>query len=883
MIKRKGSNMINLEKEINKWKKSLRKHTSLEEGNIKELEAHLRDAYEIEIRKGKSSVEAFRDAKDALGECGSINNEYRKSHAHRTEGSKAGQMFAAALWLSYLKVGVRNLTKNKSYSLINIGGLAIGILVCAFIALFINNELSYDNFHKDGNRIYRVVKDFGGTLPDATTPPALAPALYSEIPEVEESIRIMPEWDAKILLRYGDASFYESNFLLADSNFFSMFTVNPVAGDLESALIDKNSIVITESLAKKYFGDYNPIGSVINAERSGRKKDLTVTAVVEDYPENAHFDFDFIIHSYDNIDEHWGWYNFYTYIKLKPNINIANVDPKIQELYEKNWEGGTNVFYSQPISDIHLHSNLKWELGTNGSINQVNTFAIIAIFVLIIAAINYINLATARSALRAKEVGIRKVSGAFRFSLIKQFLIESVITSVLAFIIAVGVLYFLLPTLNELFNSNLILFNSSTTSLLIALAIATILVGIISGIYPALYLSKFQPVVVLKDLKNLKGGLLWLRKGLIVTQFTVSAILIIGTLAIRDQLNFIREFDWGIEKNHTLVLRNTDSFENRDALRNELLKFSSITEVGNASTVIGELNWTRGIREKGKPGEEDVLTNFLIVDENLLNVLNLKMIEGRKFSEKYPSDLEDGIILSRKAIKELEITEPAVGKQVVWATRNDTLIYRTIVGVTSDFYFSSLREEIKPFAFVPSKYNLATTYVKLAEDNYSETIEYISEVWKKILPNRPMEYSFLDDTFAQMHKQDAKFSKIIGVMTSLAIVIALMGLFALTAYTVERKTKEIGIRKVLGASVKSVVVMISADLLKLVVISIIVAIPTTWLLIDRWLEEFAYKTELTIWTFILGSILTITISIITISYKSIKAATANPTNSLKYE
>ncbi len=878
--------MFNLEKEIQKWKKSLRKNKSFEDGSIEELESHLRDEIQSKIAEGFSEEQAFRDAVKSFGNVKKLNKEYSKSTSPLYQNRKTnfGEIWMPALFMNYIKIAIRSLKKNVGYSIVNIGGLAIGMAVCIFITLFIRHELSYDKHNQDHERIYRVVKDFvfdDGVLPDATTPPALAPTIKKDIPEIEESIRIMPSWGSKFLIKSGEKKFYEDSFLKADSNFFSVFTVVPVTGDLKTSLIDQSSIVLTESMAGKYFGDDNPVGKTLLTERSGRTETKTVTAVIKDFPDNAHFDFDFLIPMNKGVDERWGWYNFYTYIKLKENASYVNFDEKVQEVFKKNNPENRNVFYSQPLTDIHLKSQLKWELGSNGDISQVYTFATIALFVIIIAAINFINLSTARSTNRAKEVGIRKVNGAFRFSLIKQFLLESAITSFVSFTISVVLMYLLLPFLNSLFETNLDLLNAQNVDLVILMGSIAIFVGLVAGLYPALYLSGFQPVYVLKGLRNIKGSLIWLRKGLVVTQFVISGVLITGTLIIDDQLQFIRNFDLGFDKEQVMVIPNADNIEGRESFKNDLIKLASVNNVGNASGVIGGLNWTNAVRSK--ESEKYVLMNFQYVDYSLLDLLKIKMEEGRKFSKDFPADYENGIILTKKGVSEIGLEEPVTGKQVIWSESEDTTVYRTVIGVANDFIFTSLHQEIKPFAFLLNDDELSNLFIKVNTANFHESLSAIKEKWNQFVSDRPFEYYFLDNTFDQLHKADKKFSEIFNVMTSLAIFIACLGLFALTAYTVEKKTKEIGVRKVLGASVRSIVSMLSLDLLKLVLVANLIALPATYFVMNKWLEEFAYRIEITIWVFVLSAIVTVLISLLTISFQSIKAALANPIKSLKYE
>jgi putative ABC transport system permease protein len=489
------------------------------------------------------------------------------------------------MFSNFFKTALRNMLRNKGMSFINIFGLAIGMTCCLLIMLFVKDETSYDKQHKDSNRVYRVVKDFvnddGSKLPDATTPPALAPAMQNEIPEIEKVTRVFPSWGGKYLIQSGEKKFLEERVFRVDSSFFDVFTFPLVRGEVKSVFKELNSVVITESISSKYFGNDDPMGKVLKTDMG----DLAVTGVLKDVPENNHFHFDFLVSVRKlrgNIDLNWGFYNFYTYVKLKQGTDIATVVPKIQAIYKKNNAEGTNIFYSQSLTDIHLTSNLKWELEPNSDKLYVYVFSVIALFVILIACINYINLATSRSSLRAKEIGVRKVTGADKSSLVKQFLIESVITSCIAFVIAVSLAYIILPAINQLTQKGLVLFNIENSGLLLSGLAAAVGIGLIAGIYPALFLSSFKPLSVIKGMKITERGAFNLRKVLVVLQFSISVILITGTIIIIKQVNYVQDARLGINKDQVMIIQGTDRLGSRasnEAFKNELMEIPAVKKL----------------------------------------------------------------------------------------------------------------------------------------------------------------------------------------------------------------------------------------------------------------------------------------------------------------
>ncbi|MCW5911460.1 MAG: ABC transporter permease [Cyclobacteriaceae bacterium] len=808
---------------------------------------------------------------------------------------------AVGMYKSYFKIGWRNLRKHKSLSFINIFGLATGMGFSLLIFLFVADELSYDRFNKDADRIYRVVKDFvnsdGSHLPDATTPPALAPAIQREIPGIEQVTRVFPGWGGNFLVSYKDKHIYTEKLFRADSSFFDVFTIPFVKGNAKDAFKQVNSVILTESAVRKYFGPEDPMGEVLQMDIFGRTMDMMISGVVKDVLDNAHFHFDFLIpiRTFEgNIDNNWRRYNFYTYIKLQPHVSITGVESQIQALYKRSNPNENNVYYTQALTNIHLDSNLKWEIETNGERLHVFVFAIVGLLIILIAAINYINLVTARSSLRAKEIGVRKVAGAYNTSLVKQFLIESVIICFVASVAALVIAGLLLPFVNTITSKHLVLF-SAGSFLVVYFIAAAILIGILAGLFPALYLSSFKPVIVLKGTKVNEKGVFSLRKALVVVQFTISIALIAGSLIIYRQIEYMQSKNLGLNKDQVLIIQNYGSLQGaqRPSFQNELLQIHGVKSMAGSNGLIGGINGTMRFNVKGS--DDGAVTNLLFVGYDYLKVLGIQVKEGRDFSPDFPADtisfaskgtLEQdlgSIILNEQAVKDLAIPSPVIGQQLLWGTSGDTSYYAKVIGVTEDFHFASFKNEIRPFAFVVSPQGGGNLTVKLSTQNLSVTLQQIENKWKQFTPDRPLQYSFLDETFAQLYKAEVNFQKVLIVLVILSILIACLGLYGLAAFSVGQRTKEIGIRKVLGASIVQLSAMLSKDFLRLVLISCFIAFPVVWWVMHQWLQGFAYHIPISWWILVIPGAVAVLIALITVSFQAVKAALANPVDSLRSE
>jgi putative ABC transport system permease protein len=787
--------------------------------------------------------------------------------------------------------------RNKTFSFINIFGLAVGVACSLLIFLFVKDELSYDRFNKDADNIYRVARDFvneeGSKIHEAKTPPALAVAMQRKIPEVVCATRAFANPDAghDFLFKYGNKKFNEQKIFFIDSNFFNVFTLQFLKGNPHNALKDANSVVITESVAKKYFSNENPIGKTLQGDQL--LGDLMVTGVIKDVPPNSHFHFNFGIplskFGGGGEDAEWRAYDFYTYVKVKPNTNIAAFTKKIQTICQQNDSVAENSYYTQPLTSIHLTSNLKEEIEPNSNKLYVYIFSIIAIFIILIAGINYVNLATAKAAMRTKEVGIRKVTGASRSSLVSQFLTESVITCLAACLLAVVIAQSLLPVVNTITQKQLTFINDPL--ILGYLFILALLLGIAAGIFPAIYLSSFKPVLVLKGVTVNSTGTLSLRKVLVVVQFTISIVLIAGALIITQQVQFMQSKTLGLNKDQVVIVKNireTLSDADKDAFQNAALQINGVKKIAMCEAVLGGLNGYLFLHEQGSQNLQYV--DFLSISDDYLDVLGIQLKEGRSFSAKFPTDIKHNppdnqtnqmigsVILNETAVKELGIKEPAVGKNIFWGQN-----YLRVAGVVKDFHFTSYHDKIKPFAFLDWPLRWGNFTIKLSSDNMKVTLAELQKTWNKFSPERPFDYFFLDDTYARLYQSEIHFEQVFTSLVILAILIACLGLFGLATFVAHQRVKEIGIRKVLGASVFSITKLLSLDFIKLVGISIIIATPVAWYAMNKWLEDYAYRINISWITFFIAGLLAIGIALFTISFQSIKAAIANPVKSLRTE
>jgi putative ABC transport system permease protein len=757
-----------------------------------------------------------------------------------------------------------------------------------FILLFVRDEQSYDKYHEGYDRIYRIVRDDINngkeSEPYATTPRAMAFTVRTDLPEVEAAATLFQ--CRQLVFQHKDKQFYESRVFETDSNLFKVFTFPFVKGSAKEALLTPQSIIITESTARKYFDSEEAIGKQIQTEGT----EYFVSGVIKDVPDNSHFKFDILI-PLRTIEERfnavWGPPNFYTYIKLRRSVDPISFESKLAAYASKKYERRPlDKFHTQALTEIHLNSRLKSELEVNGDSFVVRILLAIALFTIGMAAINYINLATARSIKRAKEVGIRKASGALQSGLIFQFLTESVMIVFSAFIVSFGLAVVFIGNFNQLAGKQLQLIKPELWLEWFFFGALAIAIGLIAGLYPAFYLASFNPVKVLKGNANLSPGGGLLRKGLVGIQFVTSMTLIIGTTVVVSQMNYIEKKDPGFEREQVIVVPNAGRLQDRSVLEQQISQLAGVEKVGASTSVIGVANWVGNIRTEGS--EYDKSINFCQINYDYLDALGIRLLEGRQFSSEFPTDTINTIILNETAVRELKLNEP-VGKRLVWdAGSLDTVLYAQVVGVVSDFHFASFHEPIKPFAFlirnnffVQDDFT-SRLFVRTSIDP-SEVVEKVEALWKQYVPQRPFSYTFLDDNFKNIHAEEERFKILFSTLTGLAIFIMCLGLFALIAFATAQRTKEIGIRKILGASVTSIVIMVNTDFVKLLMIASTIAFPIAIYFMNRWLSGFAYRIELEWWMFALAGMIALLIVFITTIYQSIRAGQANPVDSLRSE
>ncbi|MEO0470720.1 MAG: ABC transporter permease [Bacteroidota bacterium] len=806
---------------------------------------------------------------------------------------------------NYLKVAIRNLLKYRFYSLINVLGLAVGICCVLFISLYIQDELSYDKHFPEVDHIYRV--DFAGKIgsrewEDVATPPALGPTLQADFPEVSSFVRMRSFGD--YFFRYQDKGFTEDDVIFADSTMLSMFGLKVLRGDAKTALRDPNSAVITASTAKKYFGDADPIGQVLTAGEP-LNTDFAVRAVIEDHPANQHFQHDIFL-SFSTSEESrsgdWGSFNNNTYIRLKNPAEKASIEARFPDMVKTYFapiiEGGLGLPFEEflaqgyyvdfslfPVTDIHLYSDKSGELEANGDIRYVYIFGIIGLFILLIACINFMNLSTARSAGRAREVGVRKVIGAGKASLILQFLSESLLISFFAFVLAVSAMQLLLPWFNDLAGKSLQfdLLYSGGFFALVLMGIVT--VGLLAGSYPALVLSRFQPIKVLKGglAMGMKDG--GFRSGLVVIQFTVTTALIIGTMVVYKQLGYIQNKKLGFEKDQLLVIEETYAIKPEKAL---LLKqrFSQLNEVEAVSVsgfipVDGEDTSTGMFAHGQSTSDAMQIVHYWAVDHDYIKTMDMEVLLGRDFDINLASDSQ-AVILNEAAVNIFQLRDPLEAVIGRHASEGYEMTEYPVIGVVKDFHFQSLRSEIAPMVLHLGQSQDHIT-IRAKSSDMSSLVSQVEQIWTDVIPLQPLSWSFMDKRFDEIYEVENQIGTIIQLFAFLAIFIACLGLLGLATFTAIQRTKEIGIRKVLGASIPDLFFLLTKDFSKWLMMAFGLGALVAWYVLGKWLEEFEYATNLGWEVFFLTAILLFLIAFATISFQSLRVAFINPTQSLKHE
>ncbi|HEU4472091.1 MAG TPA: ABC transporter permease [Flavisolibacter sp.] len=806
---------------------------------------------------------------------------------------------------NYLKIAFRNLWKNKTFSLINIAGLAIGLCCFLLIAIYVMDELSFDRHNKHAERIYRVHADirFGGNdlrLPQ--TSDMMGPMLRKDYPQVEEYTRIYSNSGSK-LLKKGNGYIKEDKLAHVDSTFFDVFTAEPISGDLKYALNEPNTVVLTATAAIKYFGTVECLGKFIETrEFSG--KPYKVTAVIKDFPSNSHFDLQ-LLFPMKNVQYDWGQFvshNFFTYLLLKEGADPAALEAKFGEYVDRYVlpqakqfmqigsmaefeKAGNKLKYSMmKLTDLHLRSDRSFELSAPGNIQYIYIFSAVALAILLIACINFMNLTTARSAGRAREVGIRKVLGTERRNLVLQFLSESTLMTVISFILALGLLYAVMPFFNDLAGKTMKVGQLSSPWLLLMLVLLPFAVGLLAGCYPAFYLSSFKPIAVLKGKFSAGKAASGFRSTLVVVQFFTSIILIIATIVIYRQLDYIRSTNPGFERDQVMVVNDTYLLGSKaETFRNEVRALPGVLS-GTLSSFLPVSNSARNDNSYSKEAVMDVNSGFNMqawfVDQDYLSTMGMKLLKGRNFSSAFGSD-STAIIINETAAKFLDYKDP-VGQRIYKHEGDGTVRSFTIVGVIRDFNYESMRQPVRPLAlFFGASTGLASFKVKTAD--LPALLRQVEGKWRSMTTGLPFSYSFLDESFDSMYRSERRVGRIALVFSMLAIFIACLGLFGLAAFVAEQRTKEIGIRKVLGANVRGIVQLISKDFIKLVLISFVFAAPLAWWAMHKWLEDFAFRTSISWWIFLLAGAIALLIALATVSVQSVRAAFANPVDNLRNE
>jgi len=872
-----------------------------------EIIDHVSSSVEERMRNGARFIEAYSEVLKSFGDSSGLVEIQKQTLLN--ENQKPEIMLK-----NYLTIAWRSLAKQRFYTIINVAGLATGVAACMVILLFVLHELNFDKHHDKAGRIYRIngeIKFGANHYQLAVAPAPLGDALLQEFPEIESAVRFRGRGSSLVKRSETADNIKENNIIWTDSTFFKIFSVQVLEGNPANALKDPNSIAISRKIALKLFPEGNALGQTLILDNETANK---VTAVFEDMPESGHFFFDILV-SLSGLDEakstNFLSNNFNTYLLLKegadpktleskfPGFVVKYVGPQAAQILggeftmEKFKEAGNKLEYTlMPLSDIHLHSDLTAELRANGDITYVYLFTAIALFILAIACINFMNLSTARSSNRAKEVGVRKVMGSLRSHLVRQFLTESVVLSFISFLLSIGLAYFFIPIFNELAQKNLSLPLQEPGFYAMILA-ATVVVGLLAGLYPSFFLSAFKPVNVLKGHVSLgmKSGII--RSALVVFQFVISIFLIVGTITVYRQLNYIQNKKVGFEKDQVIIIQDAYALgENLRAFKDEVKKNSFILN-GTISGFLPVNSWRNDNThwpDGGQPTQENMVgLQAWRVDHDYVETMGMKIKVGRFFSPDFPSD-SSAVVLNESAISQFGFTENPLGRKIATFTGNNpdgspdmnSIRAYTVVGVVEDFHFESLKQHITPLALYLNESNGSVVF-RFEAKNTQGVIENIEKTWKAMAPGQPFQYSFMDEDFSRMYDNEQRLGKTFGVFAGLAIVIACLGLFALTAFTAEQRTKEIGIRKVLGASVSSIVLLLSREFGRLIIIAFLLASPLAWLAVNWWLKNYTFKVEVGLLVYIIAGGFAFLVAWLTMGYQSIRAATSNPVESLRSE
>ncbi|WP_416867324.1 MAG: ABC transporter permease [Imperialibacter sp.] len=790
---------------------------------------------------------------------------------------------------NYLKLAFRHLLKSRETSVINLGGLIVGFTCALLIFLFAKNQLSFDDWNTQKDNIYRML-----TIDEALgvssnlvgiTMPAIGPAMKTELSQVKETTRI--SYSGRNLVEYNDVPLYTENCAYVENSIFNVFDLELLAGNKETVLLNPNTAVLTESFAKKVFGVEDPMGKTFEIDNS---TNMQVVGIVKDLPRNTHLRFDVLASlvpteadsSTRQFLSTWRSIAITTYAVLEPGASEEATEADMEALIRKNDVGENFSVTLQPLSDVHLSStgilfdNFNFE---KTDLNYVYTLLMVGLFVILIATFNFMNLSTARSANRAKEVGMRKVLGAYKPQLVVQFLSEAILLCTIAMLVSLLAVGLLSSYLNFGIPDNLLVYLLSDATTIVGIVGITLGIGVLAGFYPAFFLSGFQALKVLRgNFKTGKSGV-WLRRSLVIIQFTASVTMIIGTVVVGRQLNYIKSIDKGFSEEQIITLSLSDQTvqQKAEAMKNELLQQRGVLSAAYSSSMPGRGFGRRGIRPEGSDPDDVWIVSVMSVNEDYFPLMGMEIVKGRNYSKDFPADEQQSLIINEAAAAALGWDEP-VGKKIGYGPAE-----RTVVGVVKNFHFASMRHKIEPIIIAYNPNATSTLSVKINATQTKEVLAAMENTWKTMLPAHPYEYTFFDEEFGRQYESDEEFAGLIQNFTWLSIFIACLGLFGLSTFTAEQKVKEIGIRKVLGASVQGIVFLLSQEFLKLVVVACLIAVPIAWYSMDGWLDGFAYRIELKWWFFIAATGAAVLISVLTVSYQSIKAAIRNPAGSLRTE
>ena len=894
--------MFNLENAIKEWRKQLDNHPGLEPGYVEELESHLRDRIEYFMDQGLTGEEAFKKASGKMDDAESLADEFHKSRsAAPVAPDWKNQPMFFHLLPNFLKVTLRNFRNNKGYSFINIAGLAVGLACCILIFRYVDFEMKFDRFHDRSDRIYRVVTE-------VHSPQSSEPNLFSangwpvgrlleqKYPEVEKTVylRTYPDYSIEHEGRY-----YFEDMMHADENFLEVFSFPLISGNTETALEEPYSIVLTNKLKKKYFGSGAAVGENLVLNDS---LNFTVTGVMKDPPRHSHIQFDLLISfstlevQMPRITENTGWFNLNmnNYILISREADISALEEKAYNLYmnetgERLKELGYEAYLMlEPIQDVYLKSDIGNPLGPSSDINYVYLLSAIGIFILFIACINFMNLATARSAERAREVGIRKVVGSSRQSLVAQFMTESLLTIVLSLLLSLGIVTWFLSSFNNLTQKQFIVSDFFSGDLLLYYLLFVVVVGILSGIYPALVLSGYQPLRVLKNFQSEARGGTALRKGLVVFQFTISCILIASTLVVLQQLRYMQNQDLGFNKDQVIVMdaRQASSqtrSKRYETIKQELLRDPSVHSVTATLATPGRGGWRGQVAyPEGGSAEEAVNSEYLAVDHDYISTLGIEIIAGRDFSKQFQRDAENALIINERAVVDFgwETPDNAVGKKIESPSGYPEGM---VIGVVENYHHHGLDQQISPVVMDINPGSFQFFAIRFKSDETTQVIDHIENVWNQFFTGYPFNYFFLDQDFARQYRDEQRLARIFGTFSTLAILIACLGLFGLAAFSARKRKKEIGIRKVLGASAWNVLSLMARDFLLLVSFAFLISGPIAYIAMSNWLQQFANRINLGFGIFLLTGSITLLIAIISVSWQSLHAALQNPVNSIRSE